>query len=78
MWPKSLSIPRDIIADYQTIDPPIFVKVIDTALTLLFNWRGGNISLSQKIAAYAHLYSYTSTKSVVHWFQIMRNRGFQM
>jgi len=58
--------------------PPIFVKVIDTALTLLFNWRGGNISLSQKIAAYAHLYSYTSTKSVVHWFQIMRNAGFQM
>ncbi|KAG8700687.1 hypothetical protein FRC08_004556 [Ceratobasidium sp. 394] len=58
--------------------PPIFVKVIDTALTLLFDWRGGNISLSQKIAAYAHLYSYTSTKSVVHWFQIMRNAGFQM
>ncbi|KAG9101169.1 hypothetical protein FRC06_003305 [Ceratobasidium sp. 370] len=58
--------------------PPIFVKVIDTALTLLFNWRGGNISPCQKIAAYAHLYSYTSTKSVVHWFQIMRNAGFQM
>ncbi|QRV76292.1 alpha/beta hydrolase family protein [Ceratobasidium sp. AG-Ba] len=58
--------------------PPIFVKVIDTALTLLFNWRGGNISPAQKLAAYAHLYSYTSTKSVVHWFQIMRNAGFQM
>ncbi|CAE6457182.1 unnamed protein product, partial [Rhizoctonia solani] len=58
--------------------PPIFVKVIDTALTTLFNWRGTNISASQKIAAYAHLYSYTSTKSVVHWFQIMRNAGFQM
>ncbi|KAF8609096.1 triacylglycerol lipase, partial [Ceratobasidium sp. AG-I] len=58
--------------------PPIFVKVIDTALTMLFNWRGGNITPSQKIAAYAHLYSYTSTKSVVHWFQIMRNAGFQM
>ncbi|CAE6531823.1 unnamed protein product [Rhizoctonia solani] len=58
--------------------PPIFVKVIDTALTTLFNWRGANISASQKIAAYAHLYSYTSTKSVVHWFQIMRNAGFQM
>ncbi|KAF8761601.1 alpha/beta-hydrolase lipase region [Rhizoctonia solani] len=59
-------------------DPPIFIKVIDTALTTLFNWRGANISASQKIAAYAHLYSYTSTKSVVHWFQIMRNAGFQM
>ncbi|KAB5594219.1 hypothetical protein CTheo_2300 [Ceratobasidium theobromae] len=58
--------------------PPIFVKVIDTFLTLLFNWRGENIVPSQKIAAYAHLYSYTSTKSVVHWFQIMRNAGFQM
>jgi lysosomal acid lipase/cholesteryl ester hydrolase len=24
-----------------------------------------------------HLYSFTSTKSVVHWFQIIRNKNFQ-
>ena len=31
-----------------------------------------------QLAAYPHLYSFTSTKSVVHWFQIIRNKSFQM
>lgn len=58
--------------------PPLFVKLIDLALTFLFNWRTQNISMSQKLAAYPHLYSFTSTKSVVHWFQIIRTKSFQM
>jgi len=58
--------------------PPIFAKLIDISLIWLFNWRGSNITTNQKIAAYAHLYSFTSVKSVVHWFQIMRNSAFQM
>ncbi|KAK8114103.1 cholesterol esterase [Apiospora kogelbergensis] len=58
--------------------PPIFVRVIDIGLSFLFNWKAKNISLSQKLAAYPHLYSFTSTKSVVHWFQIIRNKSFQM
>jgi lysosomal acid lipase/cholesteryl ester hydrolase len=58
--------------------PPIFCKVIDIGLRFLFNWKTLNISTSQKLAAYPHLYSFTSTKSVVHWFQIIRTRSFQM
>jgi len=58
--------------------PPLFSRVIDMGLRFLFNWRTKNISGSQKLAAYPHLYSFTSTKSVVHWFQIIRNRSFQM
>ncbi|KAK2018254.1 alpha/beta-hydrolase [Colletotrichum eremochloae] len=58
--------------------PPIFVRVIDMGLSFLFNWQTKNIPLSQKFAAYPHLYSFTSTKSVVHWFQIIRNKSFQM
>jgi len=58
--------------------PPIFASIIDTSLRFLFNWSGDHISPAQKIAAYAHLYSFASTKSVVHWFQIMRNAAFQM
>ncbi|KAI3540760.1 ab-hydrolase associated lipase region [Colletotrichum abscissum] len=58
--------------------PPIFVRVIDMGLSFLFNWQTKNITLSQKLAAYPHLYSFTSTKSVVHWFQIIRNKSFQM
>lgn len=58
--------------------PPIFVKIIDISLSSLFNWTAKNISPDQKLAAYPHLYSFTSTKSVVHWFQIIRNKSFQM
>ncbi|KAG6866209.1 hypothetical protein C0991_007234 [Blastosporella zonata] len=58
--------------------PPLFAKVIDHSLVFLFNWRSLNITHWQKIAAYAHLYSFASVKSVVHWFQIMRNGAFQM
>ncbi|OIW31237.1 alpha/beta-hydrolase [Coniochaeta ligniaria NRRL 30616] len=62
----------------EIIYPPLFTKVIDISLAFLFNWRTKNISTSQKLAAYPHLYSFTSTKSVVHWFQIIRNKSFQM
>lgn len=58
--------------------PPLFVRVIDLGLSFLFGWKTENIAASQKLAAYAHLYSYTSTKSVVHWFQIIRTKSFQM
>ena len=58
--------------------PPIFVRLIDTSLSFLFNWTSKNITLHQKLAAYPHLFSFTSTKSVVHWFQIIRNKTFQM
>ncbi|CAE6998344.1 hypothetical protein HRS9139_04175 [Pyrenophora teres f. teres] len=58
--------------------PPIFVRMIDTSLRFLFNWTAVNITPEQKLAAYPHLYSYSSTKSVVHWFQIIRNGTFQM
>lgn len=58
--------------------PPIFAVLIDTCLGWLFRWYGANIAGPQKIAAYAHLYSFASTKSVVHWFQIMRSATFQM
>ncbi|MCJ1307934.1 cholesterol esterase [Agyrium rufum] len=58
--------------------PPIFVRIIDFSLSGLFGWKSQNISVHQKLAAYPHLYSFTSTKSVVHWFQIIRNNCFQL
>ncbi|KAI1323979.1 Alpha/Beta hydrolase protein [Xylariaceae sp. FL0255] len=58
--------------------PPIFVKLVDMGNNFLFGWKAKNISFSQKLAAYPHLYSFTSTKAVVHWFQIIRSRSFQM
>lgn len=58
--------------------PPLFVHTIDTSISSLFNWNCNNISYAQKMAAYPHLYSYTSVKSVVHWFQIIRSGRFHM
>lgn len=58
--------------------PALYVSIIDKALSFLFSWKTANITTSQKLAAYPHLFSYTSTKSVVHWFQIIRNGVFQM
>ena len=58
--------------------PPIFIRLIDMGLAFLFGWTSSNMSTSQKLAAYPHLYSFTSTKSVVHWFQIIRTKSFQM
>jgi lysosomal acid lipase/cholesteryl ester hydrolase len=58
--------------------PPIFVRLIDLSLSFLFGWKCENISPLQKLAAYPHLYSFSSTKSIVHWFQIIRNGKFQM
>ena len=58
--------------------PPIFTRFIDASLVFLFSWHSHNITFTQKLAAYAHLYSFASTKSVVHWFQIMRSARFVM
>lgn len=58
--------------------PPLFCRFIDMAMSFLFGWRVENISTNQKLAAYPHLYSFTSTKSVVHWFQIIRTKSFHM
>lgn len=60
------------------IYPPLYIKIIDMGIRFLFNWRSANMTIAQKLAAYPHLYSFTSTKSVVHWFQIIRTKSFQM
>ena len=57
--------------------PPLFVRLIDSSLSALFDWEAKNIDRYQKLAAYLHLFSFTSTKCVVHWFQIIRNKSFQ-
>ncbi|KAI5285956.1 cholesterol esterase [Ascosphaera acerosa] len=57
---------------------PLFIRVIDWCVKALFGWHCNNMSYSSKLAAYPHLYSFTSVKSVVHWFQIIRTKTFQM
>ena len=60
------------------IYPPMYVRLLDTCMTLLFGWKMENMTLQQKMASYYHLYSLTSVKVLVHWFQIIKYGRFQM
>ncbi|EMG46113.1 hypothetical protein G210_3655 [Candida maltosa Xu316] len=58
--------------------PTLYEKVVDVSLQLLFGWKGENISRSQKEIGYPHMFSNSSVKSLLHWFQIIKARRFQM
>ncbi|KAH9944455.1 triacylglycerol lipase [Epithele typhae] len=72
------SIMSSVPAWQSLLYPPVYCAAISSSLSWLFNWQSHNISDLQKLAAFSHLYSSASVKSVVHWFQIMRNGKFQM
>ncbi|KAG0670932.1 hypothetical protein C6P40_004001 [Pichia californica] len=56
----------------------LYEKIVDKSLVFLFNWKSGNVGPSQKKVGYPHMFSPSSVKSVVHWFQIIENKRFQM
>lgn len=56
----------------------LYQQVVDTSLTYLFGWSGKNISAVQKKVGYPHMFSNSSVKSLVHWFQIINAKRFQM
>ncbi|KAI8096736.1 Alpha/Beta hydrolase protein [Halteromyces radiatus] len=62
----------------RMVSPPLYVRIIDTCVKFLFGWQGNNITPEQKLVSYQHLYSPTSVKTLVHWFQIIRTGQFQM
>jgi len=54
------------------------VRVIDIALKFLFGWTTECIAESEKPLLYSHLYSHTSVKTIVQWFQLIQTGKFQM
>lgn len=62
----------------KLMGPSLYEKVVDLSLIFLFNWKSGNIPISQKKMGYPHMFSPSSVKSVLHWFQIIDNKRFQM
>lgn len=62
----------------KMMGPNFYQTVVDRSLVFLFNWKSGNITTSQKKTGYPHMFSPSSVKSVVHWFQIIDNKRFQM
>lgn len=62
----------------QIFSPQTFVYFLDTSMKWMFGWHGRNMKFEDKVIFYQHLFAYTSVKQIVHWFQIMRARRFQM
>lgn len=56
----------------------MYVYIIDTSMRFLFGWQTTELDPQEKPLMYSHLYSYSSVKTVVHWFQIMKTGVFQM
>ncbi|KAF9184195.1 cholesterol esterase [Haplosporangium sp. Z 767] len=60
------------------LHPTTYATMIDLAVNFLFGWRCQSMSRVQKAVSYQHLYSFTSVRILVHWFQIIRTQIFQM
>ncbi|KAI8987989.1 Alpha/Beta hydrolase protein [Mycotypha africana] len=69
---------KSVLFWQRIISPPLFVKLIDGAVSFLFGWHCQNMTEAQKLVSYQHLFSTTSVKSIVHWFQIISTGRFQM
>lgn len=54
------------------------IRTIDASVKFLFGWSMKNVHPKDKGLHYAHIYSYSSVKTVVQWFQIMNSGHFQM
>ncbi|KAF9972947.1 cholesterol esterase [Actinomortierella ambigua] len=60
------------------LHPTTYAAMIDSAVKFLFGWDCKAMTLVQKAVSYQHLYSFTSVRILVHWFQIIRTQYFQM
>ncbi|KAI9476033.1 MAG: Alpha/Beta hydrolase protein [Benjaminiella poitrasii] len=69
---------KSVVFWQRVISPPVFVKLIDGAVRFLFGWHCKNMAEEQKLVSYQHLFSMTSVKTIVHWFQIISSGRFQM
>lgn len=73
---RNIVLPSAVIWQRST-HPHVFTVLIDICNRFLFNWKSNNIKMVQKKISYAKLYSTTSVKCIVHWFQILRSQKFQ-
>jgi lysosomal acid lipase/cholesteryl ester hydrolase len=62
----------------RVLTRPIYVWIVDVMMDFLFGWKTRNIDPADKPLVYSHLYTYSSVKNLIHWFQITHTRRFQM
>jgi len=72
------SLLSSVIFWQNLLSTKAFCQLIDSSCKFLFGWDMKNITAADKPILYSHIYSYSSVKAVVHWFQIMRSQRFQM
>jgi pimeloyl-ACP methyl ester carboxylesterase len=51
-----------------------FAKIVAIAMDHLFGWKGAKISLERKAELFQHVFSPSSVKIVVHWFQMILSK----
>jgi len=62
----------------KMLTTPVYIYVVDRCMNFLFGWNLHNIKPEEKPVLYSHIYSFSSVKTLVHWFQITRVQRFQM
>jgi len=60
------------------LSPSRYAWLIHHSVSFLFGWdMSVNMTQEDCTSSFAHIYSYSSVKAVVHWFQIIRAKRFQ-
>ena len=63
----------------RLLTPGFFARSVDAAVMFLFGWKMEHIEPNKKADIYRHIFSYSSVKQVVHWFQcIQLGEGLRM
>lgn len=62
----------------RVLSSKLFVFLIDNCMRFLFGWNCLEIDPIEKPLLYSHIYSFSSVKCLIHWFQITRTKRFQM
>ena len=61
------------------LSPSRYAWLIHRSVAFLFGWNmAANMTHDDCVSSFAHIYSYSSVKAVVHWFQIIRAKRFQV
>lgn len=74
---KKILLPTASTLWLRILPTKLFNLAIKYSTLFLFNWENKNINNSQTVA-FKNLYSPTSVKCIVHWFQILKTQKFQM
>jgi len=62
----------------RVLSKQAFLDAMEKSVNHIFGWTMTNVASHQKYFLYSNLYSFTSTKVIVHWMQIMSSGVLEM